>query len=506
MKKLFILMTVLAVGLASCTNDPADTPAKEKLGLTIAFDKPHHPFVTRATIATDAEWNVKTLDVYVAIAEQGQGDQEMGQMSKLRLGNGDQTLEADEDYLINDDFDEISSQKYTITMAEDWLTANSGKDVTFYFVANANSSMKGAPDLSSASEATFKQALTKALVVTDGQMEDIEHPDGETPGNSTKNLLFSDVVGPVTISSNTSVRGQLERAVARFDIENPEAQGDHDDIPGDESKGAFVITRILVSNAAQKGYVFGNANATNWATDVELHDLVELPGLSASDYTELGSTNLTEETVAPAVFYLYPTKLGDDPATETQIYILGRQGDNGVEQVLPIVADKDIKRNNRYILRVNTTKMSIDLISQDYDTGEILPAAPGSRVNDEAPSVDYTGTLGAAFELANANAADFESTDLAFTWTIDQGTAVADGEFVIDVTSKFGTAYILSGDADGLIAVTKTAMYDRATKETTDQYRFVITDTDEALDATFQLIGWDDDNGKKTISIVRAAN
>ncbi len=467
------MLTTLLAGFASCSNEePQGTTPKGGQALSFEFAAPRDPFVTRA-IATDLEWNVATLDVYTSDGS--------GVVTKLT----DVT-----DYAIQEPLNPQLQQKYTLTMSDTWVQNNSGQDVFFYFVANAATAGIAAPaTLNLSSHAAFLQSLTKELGTANG-MQVMYKTDG-----AATNMLMTDM-NKVTVGVESTIEGVLTRRVARFDVENIEAATDADD--------AFQVTKILIADAANRGYVFSDADPTNIATDVKHWNHAQINGLdNATAYTLKSASDLTvapvgEGTLAPQVFYLYPTEIGPN-AGDTQILVYGKSGDDGNEVVLPITSSALVEANHRYILRVNVTSLTVDLLKADYEEGVIVKAPAGPRSNLVAPTVvaDVTG-IDAGTLTGNW---DFDGTDAQLDITAAGGSVVK-----LTITSRYGTAFAQADgdDAAGVHVVKAAPVFDRTTYEVTDVYTITVDAAATDLNAAITLFGWEDkDAGKKLIKIVR---
>ncbi len=474
---LALMLAALTFGAVSCQRDaaPQGPVGKTGDGLRFEFRPPANPFVTRAAgqIATDDEWNIHSLDVYVAID---------GTVTKLTEGT-EYTFDASQ-------LDSYAYRTYTIVMDGEWVDAHAADDVYFYFVGNADSSVKGAPDLTATAETDFVESLTTPLAVTDGAMELIPPVERSTPHY----LLFSEKIGPVKVDEDGTIDGDLVRRVARFDVQNTEAA-----LTGAQADNAFRVTRILVADAADRGLVFGAGNPAA-ATAIQYANHVEIGALENDvDYTlNADLSTLTPHTLAPAVFYLYPTHIG---AGKTQIYVIGKHGGDGAEVILPVTGEADILANNRYVLSVDATQLKVRLLKVDYDEGEILPAISGPLANTVAPTASH-GLVG---DGVFTGTADFDGTEATLTIPAGESSTLR-----LYITSQYGTTYELTGD--GIPFITFGPHYNddpstRAAYSVYTEYTVYISATDEPggeIDATLTIDGWNDPNlGKKIIHIRR---
>ncbi len=375
MKKLLILMAALGLVLSSCSNETPLGPepvVQGEAALSFKITKPSSPYVTRADIATEYEWNIASFDVYSAV------DEIVTKLTK------------DVDYKLTPDALNTSNRTYTITMQTGWLTANKGKTVNFYFVGNDATSTKG-PHTSLSSltaESAFKSALTNSLA-NGGLLDPIVKPNG-----STQNLLFSSVVEGVVVTGKVEETGTLQRREARFDLKN---------VNKDNGENTFVVTRIYVINVPSAGLVFPTGDATTPVDHTLAYPaLLNGVGLTAADYTlDAPGSTAGAKDLAPAVFYLYPTKMS--PADEdTKIMIMGTVN-GGPERAYPVnvAAETAINANFRYVISVDPIKGSfIDSVDDMTDWGTDLSAEPGSDVNPAAATIttDATAIAGGTFE------------------------------------------------------------------------------------------------------------
>lgn len=331
MKKIFnfLMATAIVFGLASCSKDiivdEGGLPTTDAV-LSFSFNKPQGALQTRADIATPNEWYIATLDMYAFDKNTG---------APIAVTTGDYT-KVD------------GTRAYTITMKPDWVTANLGKDINFYFVGNNTTSTQGAHAalVSAPNEMAFKNALTNELTLNGAKANLIHAVNG-----STQNLLFSAVIEDVRLSGKVQKSGTLKRREARFDIVNT-------------INASFVVNKIYVTNASRNGFIFPTANAASPAITKASH--VDIAGPSSYDVDGL----------AASVFYLYPTQLGD---TETTIVIEATAG--SVTSLYQVKSEIEILANTRYKIVLDPATLTFNLVVADYEEGNELPVeeatAPG---------------------------------------------------------------------------------------------------------------------------------
>ena len=325
MKKILnmVMAAALIFGLASCSKEIGnEVDQTTDAAVSFTFEKPQGSYVTTyADIATANEWFIKALDMYAATG---------GTVSKLV---------ANTDYTVTE-----GAKSYTISMKSDWLLANTGNTVNFYFVGNDATSVAGANTaLNATTEATFKNALTNEIALTSGKAGLIQ-----ANGND-KNLLFSAVIEDVKIVGKVQKNGTLKRREARFDIVNT--------IPA-----TFDIEKVYVSNASRNGLIFPTADVVTPAITKASH--VDIAG--PSTYVQENGEN-----IAKSVFYLYPTDLS---AGNTSITIEATT--NGTTSLYEVASDIAIEANKRYKIILEAATLTFTLVVADYDEGDDLPVKP----------------------------------------------------------------------------------------------------------------------------------
>jgi hypothetical protein len=461
------------------------------------------PYISRA-IATDPEWRVAALDVYVSLDD--------GPITLLTLSDTEENLTAD--YWIDPVVGSSNDQKYTVTMSDTWLDGKGGSSANFYFVANAATSMNGLTFTAAQllDDTAFTNTLTAPLTPTGpgGDLQIITKPTDASA--ATTNLLFSDVIEDVIISNSVSTKGELIRRVARFDIDNPSVVSDNPE--------AFVVEKIIVTNATDRGYVFGMANPASeiGASSVlrgTYNDIMGgVPLDNDTDYViDVDATPNPDGTVAPAVFYLYPTTLGP-AATDTHIWVQGTS--KGDTRLIPVVLDaaKPILANNRYVITVKVASLTATLDEIDYFEGGKVNHIASSKANPIADVavgvIDETGLNGATW-LWGDNFAEAEIDAAALTMDFQNGYA-GDGssEVVIPITSTWGTNYLLEGataGVSGAVSVGKTtdADIDTLGVEVSDEYTITVAAGTTNVDLKLTIFAADEKGGSKVINIKRIA-
>ncbi len=365
MKKLFnlILAIALGFGLWSCSTEIGVNVDPDKTGTTALRFKisiPKDAYVTRGLAGTN-EWTIKTLDVYSAVTG--------GNVARMVAGT---------DYTI-DPAVGGTAKNYTITVNSAWIKAynsnkaNDGKTIRFYFVGNDTSSGGAHTELTTkTTEATFKNALTNALTETAGKLSPVLKPNG------TNNLLFTAVTDPIVVTGIIQQNAALKRRAARFDIQN-------------DFKSYFVVTKIVVENAANRALMFTTGNPAS-VTITKNKPHADIAGFAASAYTESYSSGTGN--LAPSVFYLYPTIMG---ANATKVTIYGKLG-SGAEKAYPvsIASAIDIKANFRYVIDIDPYEDGavVNAIGEIDDAGKLGTAKPPVTPDGVVPSPGTEFTIG----------------------------------------------------------------------------------------------------------------
>ena len=366
MKKLFsIAMTVaLMFGFASCSNEIENEidGANGNAAVQFSFKTNKDNLVTRA-IANDDEMALSTVEIYAFTGGNRIGDGKLAVGDDIKVTTGTGTI------------------NYAVTPK--WLTANAGKTVNFYFVANDATSTGGAhmPATVPATEAAFIELVTKDVPKTSDLHNKIE-PE----------LLFSQSVKGVVLNGKIQKEVTLARRVARFDIVNELYQD-------------FKVNNIKINNANVNGYIFGDATGQS---TINAGRHVEIPGLAVTDY----DVTDPDEIIAKSVFYLYPTTTGTVADGKTEILInatIGGETDN-----YQVKTDMEIKANHRYKLILDPLELEFYIVAGDWvgdgeiETGfgkdtkiKLSDISPDDRLNsvNNVFQFDYVDVAKATFKF-----------------------------------------------------------------------------------------------------------
>ncbi|MDL2319839.1 hypothetical protein LJC45_01760 [Alistipes sp. OttesenSCG-928-B03] len=361
---IFAMAAMLTFGLASCGKDAVEdgaTPDAAGAALSFSFDKPVGNYVTYADpIASDSEWAINTLDAYVFNAADG--------TYKGKLATADYTSS-------------VSERTTTITMSKTWMAANLGSTLRFYFVANNAASTDGAhiADAWTGTEAEFKALATNALAASTGA-------DATKRVNIATPLLFSGVSSDIAVTaSKISETVNIKRRVARFDIVN-------------EIPTRFVIDRVLISDAREKGYIMADAGTGKSPADF---NKVSMESVDVSGMTPVSDTGIDTYN---SVFYTYPTQLD-----VTRITIMATL-DSGAEAAWEIDATTQIEANKRYKLickQATTTEDGVifQVIADDFEEGAVVDVTPKQEGAVTLGTIDYPNLYHNTFFYTNGNAA-----------------------------------------------------------------------------------------------------
>ena len=323
MKRATIFAMALMLGFASCSKESTEGVGPENLdgaALSFSFQRPGQKYVTYADIATAAEWEINTLDIYYF----------EGTTYKGKLASTDYTESED-----------AATHTTTIAMTKDWVTANVGKTYTFYFAANdVAGEATNAPHIPGAFAGNldaFKALPTNVLTDTDA---DTKFDNIET------SLLFSGVSAPVAVTGGKiSQSVTLKRRVARFDIVNPKPY-------------QYRVTEIYVSDVKVQGAMFA---AGSGMAPIATRSLDKIVGPLPGDY---------DGTRAACVFYLYPTEL-EDETIALEVEYIGEA--DGEKEIFTLADDThvSIDANKRYTLTLNAADLTFTVGTDEYDEGII---------------------------------------------------------------------------------------------------------------------------------------
>lgn len=346
---LFTSLFATALLMAACTDNdglpqtdkpgpvPAETGQVTFLISNSSKGVTHFP-VTKA-IATEAENNIDTLDVYVFGRDKTKEAETVYVLETVYRGMDNMSVS---------DVDGHKQVKLSVTEGTKF----------FYFVSNGrNQRALDEIIVGKTTKEEFRSKLTNTqdallacpLLMTDTCMYAVD-ADGKVHLNgSTDEHVAADPVDIV-----------LKRRMARFDVKN------------DKYGSQFILTKITLSHVPEKnslleGYDFGS-DTTFMATD-----------LPAIDFAGMENANVGE---TPSVFYLYPVSAAK--ASTVKIILEGTNLDGTTPQVYNLdlketqAADAnymDIVSNYRYILNIRSVdakKMSAMLTVEDWITGDTV--------------------------------------------------------------------------------------------------------------------------------------
>ena len=341
MKRIFSFAVAALLLTTSCSKESAvgiDNGDNLAGGAALSFTF-NHPIgnYTTYAIAEGTEWDVHTLKIFA-------------------YGTTGPVVVSDSDYNIITTGAGTAAQKHVVTMTADWVLANPGKILNFYFVGNDDDTVPAnaatnAPHLTTApaTEDDLLQAKTNPLV--DGTNNNNLYEHIKTP------LLFSSEAIEVTVP--TSGGGKvtkdvtLKRREARFDIVNT--------VP------TLTIGKVMISGANQQGYLFADADVTTPGNEISSFAKVSMEEITTIP------TFVTEggESISKSVFYLYPTNLDD-----TKIYIEGMV--SGSPQTFVVDSNIDIVANKRYklVAKLEANDIIFTVTVADYEEGAPVDALP----------------------------------------------------------------------------------------------------------------------------------
>lgn len=363
MKKfLFPLICAVTSMLAvSCANDPIGPEEPNDNSLTFFFSGMGNGALTYA-IATDDENQVDDLDIYMFEYSATQDG-----IFKKKFTSGEYTLTK-------------SGTQHELKIENVRAYGESKK--TFYFVANASPTT--ALDATALTEKDFAELLTEELQVVAGKGELLATP-----------LLFTGKTATAISPTGTAAETvPMKRRVARFDIVNPYTD--------------FVIEKVFVSDAKLQGFAFGNAKGTN-SPVFPVKSLKEIDIDDPTVYKTEGT-----DRIAPHVFYLYPTTMG-----ETTIAVQANYNGQGSE-LYYIDSDIDIKANYRYKMTVTPNavgqvKFILDYVDWDTDVHMDVEKRKAMKVEDYKVDGNTTHTN---WDLTNKTYDLLNSTAAKLTFTV----------------------------------------------------------------------------------------
>lgn len=383
MRKKYYLMALVGLLMASCSedNDPfnagggeGQTGARE---LTFVFPGTAQGVVPYAVTASEAENELKTLDIYVFGVDSMKTARPMVLEEIFRSGQG-----------------------YDLTTNGDAKTAKisvpAGNQKTFYFVANAREHLSlDSVELHVTDTTAFKAKMSNTL-----------------KGHITCPMLMSakvDMPDVATEVAKGTIDVTLTRRVARFDIQN------------NSETSNFVISEVVLADVPGNAPLFPIAG----------YVAPLVPKLPVIDFSAMKNSNAG---VTNSVFYMYP--IDKDNVNKVGFSLVGTSLVMNAPQVLDVefksYTDKtktiDIEANNRYLVQVE------DLGSGDLTaTLKVIEWIVGDTVNVDTGD----GTI----KLSSEDAGFADNTlTVAAEPTLTDSIAIAvaaDGEWELIVEDQY---------------------------------------------------------------------
>lgn len=327
-------MALAGLLMASCSEDndlfnagggEVQIGARE---LTFVFPGTAQGVVPYAVTASEAENELKTLDIYVF---------------------GEDSMKAAKPMVLEEIF--RSGQGYELTPSSDAKTAKisvpAGNNKAFFFVANAREHLSlDSLELHVTDTATFKAKISNTL-----------------KGHIACPMLMSaqhdmpNVADALEAAASNPIKVELTRRVARFDIQN------------NSETSNFVISEIVMANMPGNVPLF----------PIDGYEAPLVPKLPVIDFSALNNSNAG---VTNSVFYMYP--IAKEKVNQVEFSLVGTNLVTNAPQVLDVAfasyKDKetpiDIEANNRYLVQVE------DLGSGDLTaTLTVLEWLVGDTVN-----------------------------------------------------------------------------------------------------------------------------
>lgn len=411
MKKKYYLMALAGLMMASCSedNDPFSGGGQNQAAtrqLTFVFPGTAQGVVPYSAIASEAENQLKTLDIYV-------------------FGQDTMSNTIPQPMVLEEIF--RSGEGYELTPKGDDHTAAisvpAGNNKAFFFVANGREHLSlNDLVLHETDTAAFKQKMSNTL-----------------KGHITCPMLMSaqkdmpDVA--TTLEGGVAVDVTLVRRMARFDILN------------NSETSSFVIQTVVIDNVPADVPLF----------PIDGYEAELLMGvMPVIDFTALANSNAGETN---SVFYLYPTTKTDGAGLS--LSLVGKDLVTNAAQVLPVTfknytaaTENDpyipIEANNRYLVMVEDLgfgELSATLTVKEWVSGDTVnvDTGDGTIKLSAAESIDFAG---------NTLSVDAEPT---LTDSVAIGVA-ADGEWilVVDEAAKdwIGVSEVPSGEVQKEFRVT----------------------------------------------------
>ena len=414
MKKKYYLMALAGLMMASCSedNDPFPGGGGDHLAvsrqLTFVFPGTAQGVVPYSATASEAENELKTLDIYVFGEDSLSADSPKPMVLEEIFRSG-------EGYDLN-----ISADSKTAT-----ISVPAGNNKAFFFVANGREHLSlDSLVLHETDTTLFKAKMSNTLK---------GHIACPMLMSGQKNL--PDVASAITDAAGNGIDVDLVRRMARFDIRN------------NSETSRFVIQTVVLDNVP--------ANVPLFPIDGYEAPLLE-GKMPVIDFTALANSNAGETN---SVFYLYPTAKTD--GTGLSLSLAGKDLVTNAAQVLPVTfknytaaAEGDpfisIEANNRYLVMVEDMgfgELSATLTVKEWVSGDTV------NVNTGDGTIKLSADEGVGLE-DNTLSVDAEPT-LTDSVTIN---VAADGEWklVVDEAAKdwIGVSEIPSGEVQKAFKVT----------------------------------------------------
>lgn len=409
-------MALAGLMMASCSedNDPFPGGGGDHLAvsrqLTFVFPGTAQGVVPYSATASEAENELKTLDIYVF------GEDSMSADSPKPMVL-EEIFRSGEGYDLN-----ISADSKTAT-----ISVPAGNNKAFFFVANGREHLSlDSLVLHETDTTLFKAKMSNTLK---GHIA--------CPMLMSAQVNMPEVAKTITDAGGSGIDVYLERRMARFDILN------------NSETSRFVIQTVVLDNVP--------ANVPLFPIDGYEAPLLE-GKMPVIDFTALANSNAGETN---SVFYLYPTAKTD--GTGLSLSLAGKDLVTNAAQVLPVTFKNytaaeesdpyiSIEANSRYLIQVE------DLGSGDLSaTLKVMEWVSGDTVN--VNTGDGTIKLSAGEDFAMIFADNTLSVDAEPTLT-DSVTinVAADGEWklVVDEAAKdwIGVSEIPSGEVQKAFKVT----------------------------------------------------
>lgn len=406
MKKKYYLMALAGLMMASCSedNDPFPGGGGDHLAvsrqLTFVFPGTAQGVVPYSATASEAENELKTLDIYVF------GEDSMSAVSPKPMVL-EEIFRSGEGYELNNSAD---SKTATISVP-------AGDNKAFFFVANGREHVSlDSLVLHETDTTQFKAKMSNTLK---GHIA--------CPMLMSAQVNMDKVAETIANAAGNGIDVELVRRMARFDIRN------------NSETSRFVIQTVVLDNVSANVPLF----------PIDGYEAELLTGkMPLIDFTALANSNAGETN---SVFYLYPTTKTD--GTGLSLSLAGKDLVTNAAQVLPVTfknytaaADADpfipIEANNRYLVMVEDMgfgELSATLTVKEWVSGDTVNVDTG----------DGTIKLSAADDAGLAGNTLSVAAEPTLTDSVTINVA-ADGEWklVVDEAAKdwIGVSEIPSGE------------------------------------------------------------